>query len=87
MFLFWEFIYPSADTTPVVSIGPTATLAFGRELQRSIRRLSQVYHRNIGLLARQYLMNRGGFRRYLHEQVFGLVTLTDASCSRADTRR
>ena len=25
---------------------------------------------NIGLLMRQYLTNRGGFRRYVHEQAF-----------------
>ena len=26
--------------------------------------------KNIGVLARQYLANRGGFRRYVHEQAF-----------------
>ena len=62
---------PSADTTPVVSIGPTATLAFGRENYRGLKAIEPgMAIENIGLLARQYLMNRGGFRRYLHEQAF-----------------
>lgn len=60
---------PSADETPVVSIGPTATMALGRENYQSLEAIEPVMAaRNIGVLARQYLTNRGGFRRYVHEQ-------------------
>lgn len=62
---------PSADSTPVVSIGPTATPAFGRENYRGFKGIEPgMAAENIGLLARQYLTNRGGFRRYVHEQAF-----------------
>ena len=62
---------PSADTTPVVSIGPTATVAFGRENYRGLEAVEPgMAAANIGVLARQYLTNRGGFRRYVHEQAF-----------------
>jgi len=62
---------PSADTTPTVSIGPTATLAFGRENYRGFKGIEPgMAAENIGLLARQYMNNNGGFRRYVHEQAF-----------------
>ena len=55
----------------MVSIGPTATLAFGRENYRGLKAIEPgMAAANIGLLARQYLTNRGGFRRYVHEQAF-----------------
>lgn len=60
---------PSADATPVVSIGPTATPAFGRENYHGFQAIEPgMAAKNIGVLARQYLTNRGGFRRYVHEQ-------------------
>ena len=62
---------PSADETPVVSIGPTATFAFGRENYQGIKAIEPgMTAENIGLLMRQYLTNCGGFRRYVHEQAF-----------------
>ena len=62
---------PSADSTPVVSIGPTATPALGRENYNGLQAIEPVMAaRNIGVLARQYLGNRDGFRRYVHEQAF-----------------
>ena len=62
---------PSADETPVVSIGPTATPAFGRENYRGLKAIEPLMAAsNTGILARQYLTNRGGFRRYVHEQAF-----------------
>ena len=62
---------PSADVSPIVSIGPTATLAFGRENYRGLQAIEPgMAAGNIGVLARQYLTNRGGFRRYVHEQAF-----------------
>tara|TARA_Y100001954_G_C15795031_1_gene597150 strand:- start:192 stop:1424 length:1233 start_codon:yes stop_codon:yes gene_type:complete len=60
---------PSADAIPVVSIGPTATPAFGRENYRGLQAIEPIMAtRNLGIIARQYLANRGGFRRYVHEQ-------------------
>ena len=62
---------PSADATPLVSIGPTATPAWGRENYRWLEGIEPVMAaENLALLARQYLANRGGFRRYVHEQAF-----------------
>ena len=62
---------PSADPNPLVSIGPTATPAWGRENYRGIDALEPVMAAtNLAVLARQYLSNRGGFRRYVHEQAF-----------------
>lgn len=62
---------PSADNTPIVNIGPTATVAFGRENYRGFEAIEPgMASANIAVLARQYLMNRGGFRRYVHEQAF-----------------
>jgi len=62
---------PSADPTPVVSIGPTATPAWCRENYRGLQALEPaMLAANLTVLARQYLANRGGFRRYVHEQAF-----------------
>ena len=62
---------PSADATPVVSIGPTATPAFGRENYRGLQAIEPgMAAKNLMELTRQYLANRGGFRRYVHEQAF-----------------
>jgi len=62
---------PSADPTPLVSIGPTATPAWGRENYRGLEGIEPAMAAaNLALLARQYLANRGGFRRYVHEQAF-----------------
>lgn len=62
---------PSAGASPVVSIGPTATPAWGRENYRRLQAAEPAMAAaNLALLARQYLVNRGGFRRYVHEQAF-----------------
>jgi len=62
---------PSADATPLVSIGPTATPAWGRENYRGLQALEPAMAAtNLAVLARQYLANQGGFRRYVHEQAF-----------------
>ena len=62
---------PSADPTPLVSIGPTATPAWGRENYRGLEAVEPAMAAaNVALLARHYLANRGGFRRYVHEQAF-----------------
>ena len=62
---------PSADLQPVVSIGPTATPAWGRENYRGLQAIEPAMAAaNFALLAQQYVANRGGFRRYVHEQAF-----------------
>jgi L-2-hydroxyglutarate oxidase LhgO len=62
---------PSADTVPVVSIGPTATLAMGRENYKGMEGIEPAMTAtNVLTLANQYLRNKGGFRRYVHEQAF-----------------
>ena len=62
---------PSADPTPLVSIGPTATPAWGRENYRGAQAIEPAMAAtNLAVLARQYLANRGGFRRFVHEQAF-----------------
>jgi len=62
---------PSADPEPVVSIGPTATLAMGRENYRGLEGLEPAMTAsNVLTLANQYIRNQGGFRRYVHEQAF-----------------
>ena len=62
---------PSAGLKPVVTIGPTATPAWGRENYRGLQAIEPAMAvANLALLARQYLANRGGFRRYVHEQAF-----------------
>ncbi len=62
---------PSADTIPIVSIGPTATPAWGRENYQGFESVEPVMAaNNAALLLRQYLANRGGFRKYVHEQAF-----------------
>ncbi len=76
-------IYPVPDLnipflgvhfTPGISgifIGPTATLAFGRENYKGIDSLEPYsFIENINILARQYLTAKNGFRRYFHEQAF-----------------
>ena len=62
---------PSADKIPVVSIGPTATPALGRENYRGLEAIEPVMAAtNLGVLATQFLSNKNGFRRYVHEQAF-----------------
>jgi L-2-hydroxyglutarate oxidase LhgO len=62
---------PNADITPLVSIGPTATPAWGRENYRGLQAVEPAMAAaNLAVLARQYLANQGGFRRYVHEQAF-----------------
>jgi L-2-hydroxyglutarate oxidase len=62
---------PSADAEAVVSVGPTATPAWGRENYQGLKGLEpSMAASNLTVLARQYLANRGGFRRYVHEQAF-----------------
>lgn len=62
---------PSADDEPIVTVGPTATPAWGRENYRRLNNAEPAMAaQNIAILARQYMKNNGGFRRYVHEQAF-----------------
>lgn len=62
---------PSADEEPVVSIGPTATPAWGRENYVGVKGIEPAMAiKNLGVLAKQYILNKGNFRRYVHEQAF-----------------
>ena len=62
---------PSADEKATVSIGPTATPAWGREHYKGFKGIDAgMALRNAGILAKQYLLNQGNFRRYVHEQAF-----------------
>ena len=62
---------PSADANPVISIGPTATLAMGRENYRGMEGIEPMMAAsNLKILAQQYIDDQGGFRRYVHEQAF-----------------
>ena len=60
---------PDTDPSPKVSIGPTASFAFGRENYKNLDDLEFFMSiKNISMVSKLYLMNRGGFRRYFHEQ-------------------
>ena len=62
---------PSTDTNPIISIGPTATPAFGRENYQGINGLEPLMAiSNLQILCRQYVANMGGFRKYVNEQSF-----------------
>lgn len=60
---------PSADTEPIINIGPTATPALGRENYSGFKNFEPLStFQNLSLLANQYIQNKGGFRKYVHEQ-------------------
>lgn len=62
---------PSADYKPEISIGPTATPAWGRENYNLFDGLEPLMAlKNISILARQYIQNKGGFQKYVNEQAF-----------------
>ena len=60
---------PTADLNPIINVGPTATLALGRENYSTFRNIDPIASTiNLLLLGRQYLTNKEGFRKYVHEQ-------------------
>ncbi|WP_390129363.1 L-2-hydroxyglutarate oxidase [Synechococcus sp. HIMB2401] len=62
---------PSADKQTIVSIGPTATPSWGREHYKGFKGIEpKMAIQNASLLAKQYALNQGNFRRYVHEQAF-----------------
>ena len=64
-------VHFTPDLTGNISIGPTATPAWGRENYKGLEAIEAgMAIKNLTLLTNQYLMNRGGFRKYVHEQAF-----------------
>ena len=62
---------PSADNEPLISIGPTATLAFGRENYDLIKGIEPMMAlSNLSILTQQYIKDLGNFRHYVHDQAF-----------------
>ena len=62
---------PSAGINKEVSIGPTATPALGRYNYRALEGIEPLNAcSNIYQIAKQYFLNKGGFRKYTHEQLF-----------------
>ena len=60
----------------VVSIGPTAIPAFGRENYNLLENIEAINAINdFTFLAEQYLLNRDGFRKYVHEQALHGIPL------------
>ena len=60
---------PTADKTPTINVGPTATFALGRENYSSLENI-ELFNSSINLflLAKQYIFDIEGFRKYVHEQ-------------------
>ena len=62
---------PSAENPPIISIGPTATFAWGRENYRGFQSIEPFNaFKNLGILTNNYLNNFNGIRKYIHEQSF-----------------
>lgn len=62
---------PNTDPKPVISIGPTATLALGRENYQTFNSIEPAMAaNNIRTLIKQYFGNNNGFRNYVHDQAF-----------------
>lgn len=60
---------PNTMPIPEVTIGPTATPAWGRENYKLMQGLEPLMSiSNSSILLKQYLLNKGGFRKYVHEQ-------------------
>ena len=62
---------PSADENPIVTIGPTATPAFGRENYSGSTGIEMdVLFNHIGILTRQYVMGKGGFENMYTSRLY-----------------
>tara|TARA_Y100001968_G_C19436828_1_gene760190 strand:- start:451 stop:1701 length:1251 start_codon:yes stop_codon:yes gene_type:complete len=62
---------PSGELNPVVTIGPTASPAWGRENYKGFEGFEPIMAiKNLSTLSLQYMLNKGGFRRYVYEQAF-----------------
>lgn len=62
---------PNAEKIRTIYIGPTATIAWGRENYKSINTIEPLMSiTNLFILSQQYLLNKNKFRNYVHEQAF-----------------
>ena len=60
---------PDANSSNEVSIGPTATFAFGRENYEGLKNVEILRSfRNLSTISKLYFVNSGGFRGYIHNQ-------------------
>lgn len=60
---------PNTESTPQFTIGPTATPALGRENYRWFQNIEpKTALFTITTIAKQYLMNKNNFRKYVHQQ-------------------
>lgn len=60
---------PNASINQIISIGPTANLALGRENYKTAQGIEPLrLAGNIATIGSQYFENKGGFRKYIHEQ-------------------
>lgn len=60
---------PGAYEASQVSVGPTATVAWGRENYSNIKNIeAKIAYGNIMHLGEQYINNNSNFRKYAHEQ-------------------
>ncbi len=60
---------PSANKQQPVTIGPTATFAWGRENYSGLKAIEPLVSiRNLAILSKNYIFNENSMRRYIHEQ-------------------
>jgi len=65
---------PGVDSFSSITIGPTATPAFGRENYQGLSDFDiKMSIKNLLILSNQYLEDKGGFRKYTHEQAFLII--------------
>ncbi len=62
---------PSVNSAGNISIGPTATMALGRENYKGITGLEpKLMIENVGRIIKQYAYDQGNIRNYMHQQAF-----------------
>ena len=62
---------PNAHSNHAVSIGPTATPAWGRENYSGLKGVKLTTTlQTAQILTKQYILNHGNIRKYMHEQAF-----------------
>ena len=66
---------PSGSNFKNISIGPTAVPAWGRENYNGLEKVEPIMaFKNLSILAKQYLLNKEGFRGYVHKQSLQSLT-------------
>ncbi len=68
-------VHFTPNTSGVVSIGPTATPAWGRENYSGLKNIELgMSLENLNILFRQYISDKNKFRQYVHKQAFQSIT-------------